>query len=89
MENFLRPRQIILQIHLRVFGCFFYCFLFRLFFKEFLPKIVRKVGAILFLFVPCLDFVTSTFVIAMASASQYDSRRHRNIAQKRPNFFSY
>ena len=26
-------------------------------------------------------------VISMASASQYDSRRHSNMAQTRPNFF--
>jgi hypothetical protein len=36
---------------------------------------VRNIGAILFLFVPCFHFVTLTFVIAMASASQYDSRQ--------------
>jgi hypothetical protein len=26
-------------------------------------------------------------IISMASASQYDSRRHSNMAQTRPNFF--
>ena len=41
--------------------CLFFCFLFRLFFKEFLHKIVRKAGAIMFLFVLCFYFITSTF----------------------------
>ena len=30
---------------------------------------------------------TVVVVISMASASQYDSRRHSNMAQTRPNFF--
>jgi hypothetical protein len=30
---------------------------------------------------------SAAVVVAMASASQYDSRRHSNMAQTRPNFF--
>ena len=63
---------------------------FFFFFKEFLPKIVRNIGAILFLFVPCFHFVTLTFVIAMASASKYDSRRHfANMNVKNPYLASH
>ena len=65
----------------------FFLFPFSFIFKEFLPKIVRKVGAILFLFVLCFHFITLTFVIAMVSPSQYDSSSHSNIAQTRPNFY--
>ena len=54
-------------------------------FKEFLPRIVQKVGAMLFLFVPCFHFVTLSFAIAMASANEYDSRRLSNMAQTCPN----
>ena len=56
-------------------------------FLHFLSKTVLMVGAILFLFVWYFHFVTSAFVITMASASQYDSRRHDNVAQTRQNVF--
>ena len=69
-----------LAIHVKVFGrCF--RLIFPVFFLYFLSKKWRKENAMLFLLV--------LIHITMASASQYDSPRHGDMAQTRQKIFSY
>ena len=80
--------QSTLPIHVKVF--FLLSYFSRFFFYDFLSKNVRIDGAILFLFV----FITVNsnrsikvhWFITMASASQYDSRRHGDMAEARQYF---